>query len=107
MDADGEFSIEHDVRGEVEDYGTFPLTEGENSELWNLVGAADIEEMRSLERAGAPDEVQYTFVLGDEREVRSVQIWIGDARQNDDIVALVDYIAILIEKYTGERPIVS
>jgi len=44
-------------------------------------------------------------MVGDETDVHSVTIWVNDARKDDDIVALVDYIATVIEKYTGEKPV--
>ena len=43
LDAAGVFSIAHNVRDEVKDYGAFTLTEGENSELWELIRAANGE----------------------------------------------------------------
>jgi hypothetical protein len=39
--------------------------------------------------------------------VRSVEIWINDARQNDKIVALVDQIGLLIEQYNGQTPVLK
>jgi hypothetical protein len=105
LDAAGVFSITHNVRDEIEDYGAFTLTERENSESWGLVRAADIESLESSQRPGVPDEIKYTFALRDETQAHSVEIWINDARENDEIVALVDRIATLIEVYTGQKPI--
>ena len=41
----------------------------------------------------------------DETRAHSVEIWINDARENDEIVALVDRIATLIEAHTGQKPV--
>jgi hypothetical protein len=95
------------VQGEVKPYGTFILTEKETADLWQLIRASHIEEMSPPQRAGVPDEVQYTFNLEDETGVHAVKIWLNDAGQNDQIMALVDQIAILIKKYTGETPIIN
>ena len=107
LDAAGVFSIAHNVRDEVKDYGAFTLTEGENSELWELIRAANIESLESSQRPGVPDEVKYTFVLRDEARAHSMEIWINDARENDEIIALVDRIATLIEAYTKLKPVLQ
>jgi hypothetical protein len=91
----------------VEAHGTFPLSEQDNSDLWQRIRAVHLEEMSSSQRAGVPDEVQYTFRLQEEAAVYEVSIWINDARQDDQIVTLVDQIGALIEKYTGEMPVLK
>ncbi len=101
-------SISHNGRGEVKGYGAFPLTEPENSTLWQLIRAMGLETISPPQRAGMPDEAQYSFSLADENgRVRSVEIWINDARQNDRVVALVDRIGLLIEQYTGQTPVLK
>jgi len=107
LDSAGAFSIAHNVRGVVKDYGVFSLAEKESVELWGLVRTANIGEMESSKRPGLPDEVQYTFALGDGTPTRSVKIWVTDARQNDRLVALVERIGTLIEKYTRQKPILN
>jgi hypothetical protein len=107
VDAAGNFSVAHDVRGDVEAYGPFTLTEKETTDLWQLIRASHFEAMSPAQRAGLPDEVQYTFNLEDETGVYTVKIWINDARQNDHIVALVNQMATLIKRYTGETPILN
>lgn len=103
--AGGAFSIAHNLRGEVEEYGAFELTERENSDLWDLIEAAGIEDLESSERPGVPDEVQYTLVLRDGTGLHEAKIWINDARENDDITALVEGIAVLIEAYVHQKPV--
>ncbi len=108
VDTEGRLSINHNVQGEVKDYGMFPLTDPENSELWQLIWTMGLEVMSPPQRAGMPDEAQYSFSLEDENgRVRSVEIWINDARQNDKIVTLVDQIGLLIEQYTGQTPVLK
>ena len=106
LDAGGAFSIAHNVRGEVEEYGSFELTERENSDLWELIRAVGIKDLESSERPGVPDEVRYTFVLRDETQAYEVEIWINDARENEEITALVDSVAVLIEAYTQQKPVI-
>jgi hypothetical protein len=107
LNAVGVFSITHSIQDEVKDYGAFTLTERENSELWELIRAADIESLESSHRPGFPDEVKYTFVLRDETQVHSVEIWINDACKNAEIVALVDGITTLIEAYSRQKPVLQ
>ncbi len=108
VDAGGNLSVSHNVQGEIKEYGTFLLTEPENSELWQLIRAMGLETMSPPQRAGMPDEAQYSFSLEDENgRVQSVEIWINDARQNDRVVALVDRIGLLIEQYTGQTPVLK
>lgn len=107
LEADGALSIEHDVRGEVKDYGTFTLSDKENQEMWELIQAADIENLETSQRTGMPDEVQYTFTLKNGTQAHTAEIWIDDARQNERLVALVDRLGALIESYTGQEPVLK
>jgi len=107
VDERGSLSVAHDVRGSVTDHGTFALSSEENEVLWGLVRALRIEEMTSSDRPGIPDEVQYTFVLSDGRDAHTVKLWVGDAREDGAVMALVDRIAVLIEMHVGERPVLQ
>jgi len=104
LDIEREYSITHNIRGKVKKYGTFLLTEKENSHLWELICAVNIEDTKSSQRTKMPDEIEYTFTIKDEAQIHSLQILINDARKNSKITILIDYITILIEKYTGVRP---
>ena len=104
LDVEGKFSITHNVQSKTKKYGTFLLTEKENSDLWELICAVNIEDMKSSERTRIPDEVEYTFTLQNETQIYSRKILINDVRKNDNITALIDYITILVEEYTGKRP---
>ena len=42
-------AIAHNVRGEIEEYGSFELTEQETSDLWELILATGIEELVAYE----------------------------------------------------------
>ena len=105
LDSGGAFSVAHNVRGDVEEYGSFELTERENSDLWELIEAAGIEDLESSERPGVPDEVQYTFVLKQGTGLHKAEIWVNDTRENDRITALVEGVAVLIEAYVHQKPV--
>jgi hypothetical protein len=102
LDGEGVFSVEHNVRGEINDYGSFELTKGERAELWGLIDVADVGGLESSQRAGVPDEVQYTFALRERGRVHEMRIWANDARENEGLMTLIDEIGGIIEKYTGE-----
>ncbi len=52
------------------------------------------------------DEITFTFALKDGTETHLVQIWARDARENDDVAALVAGIVTLIQTYTGQEAII-
>lgn len=107
LTGDGTFSIVHNVAGEITAFGPFALTEQENSRVWELVQAAQLDNTESTQRPGVPDEVQYTFALTDNAETHTIKIWINDARKNDKIIALVDGIGFLIELHTKTKPVLK
>ena len=105
VDTHGALSVTHNVRGEVADYGSFSFAGQENSDLWTLIRAIGIESMESSDRLGVPEEVQYGFVLRDKGLTHSASLWADDARESEGVVALVEQLAGLIEKVTGEKPV--
>ena len=104
-DTEGTFSVTHNIRGEVTDYGSFLLAEQESVELWRLIRGIAIEKLHSSDRLGLPDEIEYRFILRDNGQAYSVSLWVDDARENRRIVALVEQLAVLIERHTGEEPV--
>ena len=102
---EGAFSVTHNIRGEVTDYGAFILAEQENLELWKLIRAIHIEDIEPSDRPGRPDEVRYSFLLRDNGQTHSVSMWVDDAREEEGIAVLVERLATLIEKVTGEAPV--
>ncbi len=105
LKSDGVFEISHDVGGEIEDYGSYALTGEERSRLWGLTLNFDRAKIESSVRMGTPDEVMYIIIVKENNESRTTNIWIDDAREIDEVTKLVDYIGILIEKYTGVVPV--
>jgi len=107
LDSNGSFTVKHNVNDEITDYGSFTLSDEENTALWNLVDAANIHGMKSSERPGLPDEAQYTFALTENGSRHEVQVWIGEAREIETFVQLVTQIGALIEAYTGQSPVLN
>ncbi|HUT87282.1 MAG TPA: hypothetical protein VMX15_04270 [Candidatus Heimdallarchaeota archaeon] len=105
VDTQGALFVTHNVRGDIVDYGPFLLAGQENLDLWKLIRAIEIESMESSDRLGIPEEVQYGFVLRDNGLTHSVSLWADDAREREGVVALVEQLAVLIEKVTGEQPV--
>lgn len=107
LTGDGTFSIIHKVAGEITAFGSFTLTEQENATVWELVQTAQLGNLETAQRPGVPDEVEYTFVLTDNAEPRTIKIWINDARKSDKIIALVDAIGDFIELHTKMKPVLK
>lgn len=107
VDAAGKLAVAHNVQGDITRYGPFSLTEKENADLWQLVQAADLQGMSPPQRSGLPDEAQYTFTLKNDTGDNELKMWVGDAQQDDKIMTLVDGLAMLIKKYTGQAPVLG
>ncbi len=104
LDTAATFSVTHNVAGKITTYEPFTLAPAESKALWQHIDTAQITQLpQELPRAGVPDEVAYTFNLID----YSASIWLNDAREDTDLMALVNYIKTLIETYTGEHAVVS
>ncbi|NOY98099.1 MAG: hypothetical protein GXP40_02705 [Chloroflexi bacterium] len=105
LDRQGELNIAHNVRGDVTNYGVFPLSEAETAHIWAQIEAADLRNLKPARETGLPDEVQYIFVLKDGDTTQEVKVWVGEAQQIPEIAALVESIGALIEKYTQQKPV--
>jgi hypothetical protein len=101
----GAMSVRHQVGETVTDKGEFRLTDEEMGRISALVAALDVAHLESSTRPGLPDEVRYDFAVKDDTGVYVRWLWIGDARESEAVMNLVDYLSALIEKYTGERPV--
>jgi hypothetical protein len=97
--------ITHRVGEDVTEYGDFKIDSEDYIALWRLIDAVDVLALEPSTRPGIPDEPTFTFNLerGDGSHV--VDLWSGDARENPDIVALVDAIGVTIESCTGVTPV--
>jgi len=101
----GLFAVQHDVRGTVYDCGSFTLAGPENENLWRLIKRADVAGRRPDDRPGLPDEPRYVFVVSDGASSCRLEIWRDEAVKDKNVVALLDYLAELIKKYAGARPV--
>jgi hypothetical protein len=102
---DGTLSVRHTVKDKVVLDSIFTLTHAEVGRFFGLFCRINVKGMGSSRRQGLPDEVAYIFVLKDGSGIFKKSVWIGDARDNAAIMELVSYTETLIEKYTGERPV--
>jgi hypothetical protein len=102
---DGSLVVSHIVGEETKSEDVFTLTKVESRKLFSLFCAVNIKRLESSVRPGIPDEVRYSFALRDGSGAYNKSVWINDARENPAIMDLVGYLATLIEKYTGEKPV--
>ena len=102
---DGSVIATHTVGDRTESTDIFIPTKSETRTLFSLFCAIDIKHMKSSERPGVPDEVSYSFALKDGSGDYSRSVWINDARENPAVTDLVGYIEVLVQKYTGKKPV--
>lgn len=102
---DGSVIATHTIGDRTESTDVFIPTNSETRTLFSLFCAVDIKHMKSSNRPGVPDEVSYTFALKDGSGGYSKSVWINDARENPAVTDLVGYLELLVEKYTGKKPV--
>ena len=107
VDSVGKLYIKHNVKGKVQDFGTFTLTGDENKKMWLLIDSLKMENMKSSTRPGVPDEVQYTFSLKSKSTSYSARIWINDLREKNEVQQFIGYVKTLIKKFTGKDATLS
>jgi len=107
LESEGRFAIQHNVRGEIKDYGSHSLSPIQADTLWELIQGIDFEVLIESKRMGVPDEARYGFSLRDETADRRVAVWAGEALAQPAIVTLLEQTAAIIEKVTGIKPMLK
>ncbi len=105
VDGAGKMTIKHNTHGEIVTYGPYDLTAAEGASLRELVDAAELDAVDFPSRPGVPDEVSYRFEVHRKGEDIVLGVWKNDAREHDDLAALVNYSGTLIKQYTGVKPV--
>ncbi|VVC03388.1 Uncharacterised protein [Candidatus Bilamarchaeum dharawalense] len=91
-------TISHNIKGQIKNYGEFYLDESDSDKIWNLIDNANFKQST---RSGQPDEPKYLFAIKNQK----MEIWSGDARDDEKLVSLIDHLTVLIEKYTKKKPV--
>ncbi|MFZ5879198.1 MAG: hypothetical protein ACOY0R_07500 [Chloroflexota bacterium] len=104
-DEAGCLMVEHNVLGAVTKFGPYQLSTDESDHLWGTISGAAFEQRPSSPGPGMPDEAMLGFALSARTALHNVQLWASDAYRDATIVKLVNEIADLIEKYTGQKPV--
>lgn len=97
--------VEHDVLGAVTKFGPFQLSADESDHLWGLISGAAFDRRPSSPGPGLPDEAMLGFALSARNTLHSVQLWASDAFGDTSITQLLNELTTLIEKYTGQKPV--
>lgn len=105
LNAPDKFSMIKKIGDKKTDRGTVTLTDDEKTKLWGLIDTVDIVNLKPPHRNASPDEVILTFRVNDNVGTHIREVLIGDAREREAVVSLIEYIGTLIEKYTGEKPV--
>ncbi|HEY4057990.1 MAG TPA: hypothetical protein VGM39_15350 [Kofleriaceae bacterium] len=91
-----------------DDLGTKHLTAKEASKLWDLIDAIDIAGRKK----GKKDEDEGYVQLrlrepgeGEDGESHKIfQIYVSRTTEDEDVIALAEYLQELVSKYTKEKP---
>jgi uncharacterized protein involved in high-affinity Fe2+ transport len=87
--------------------GEFVISKEESTELWKLVDRCDLWKIDNPPPSlGATEsELPYVFTIMDGDKSREVPMVKAQVSNDEKLVALVDKLAALIEKYAKEKPI--
>ena len=94
---DNSVSFSRQIQNNTTDFGTYNLTKSE-TKIWQLIKNANFESLNSSTRVGVPDEAKLSFMLSDKR----LEIWVNDAREDKNLMAVIDFFSKLVKKYTKE-----
>ena len=103
----GNFSVKHNVKGKIKNFGDFKLSENEKSGTWKVVRGLNVDKMKTSTRPGVPDEVQYTFSLKTKSGSYSAKIWVNDLRDKAEVKQFLNQVKILIKKYVGKDAVLN
>ena len=105
-DDNGSLAIQQDLFGTLKDFGTFNLSPVDTASLWELIADAAFEQRASSTGPGIPDDCMMGFALSaQETPLHSIQLWASEAFADNSIKRLIEKIENLIEKCTGQKPV--
>jgi hypothetical protein len=102
---DSSMSVGYGSEEKSESLGTIQLTSKETTKVWKLIDELDIENRKQ----GKKDEDEGYVMLrlrlpgGDEGH-DLVTVYVSRATDDDDVIALADYLRSLVGKYRKEKP---
>lgn len=105
LNAPDKFSMVKKIGEKETDKGTVTLTGEEKTKLWKLIDEVDVVNLKPDYRDASPDEVILTFRVDDAVGTHIREVLINDARERENVVSLINYLGVLIEKYAGEKPV--
>ncbi len=103
---DSSMSVGYGSEEKSENLGTIQLTKKETDKVWKLIDALDIENRKT----GKKDEDEGYVMLrlrlpgGEEDGHDLVTVYVSRATDDDDVIALADYLRGLVGKYRKEKP---
>jgi hypothetical protein len=99
--------FEHRVHQRTTRYPPVTLTESEQNGLWNLIGALDFSQRSQTVRPSIPDQAALILSLSDRTGTRRLYVLVDWNKADDPVTRLVQRLAELIAKYTGEKPVLA
>jgi hypothetical protein len=102
---DESMSVDYGNEEKAESLGTIKLDAKETAKVWKLIDALDIDNRKK----GKKDEDEGYVMLrmrepgGDEgHEMKTV--YVSRATDDEEVIALADYLRVLVGKYRKEKP---
>ena len=105
IDRNGQFSITQFIADDIPYSGMVTVSKEDNDLVWALIKDLALDQLKSCDRPGVPDEVQFRFDLKKADQEISVILWKNDAVKNDKIKDFLPKLKEIIEKYTGKKPV--
>jgi hypothetical protein len=100
LDNNGVFSGHYNLHGQITPFGPVTLDHATGRAVWKRIAAANIPSLpHTFQRPGIPDEVAYTFTLTQDGDTHTVEMWMEDARQNENLAALIQELEALRETH--------
>jgi len=102
----GSMSVGYGNGSDSEDLGTIQLDKRERAKVWKLIDALEIEGRKT----GKKDEDEgYVMIrireqVGDDIEHEAKTIYISRTTEDDDVIALAEYLRDLVGKHRKEKP---
>jgi hypothetical protein len=99
--------FEHRVHQRTTRYPPVTLTEPEQNGLWDLIGALDFSQHSQTVRPSIPDQAALTLSISDRAGTRRLNVRVDWNKTDEPVARLVQRLAELIAKYTGEKPVLA
>lgn len=105
LDKQGDLFVQHDVHGKVTNYDQVSIAESVNEKLWKLIRSVPFRELADTGTPRVPGASESRFVLREKDRTLEFRVPAQQLEEHEALSLLVGELERLIEKYTGESPV--